>query len=114
MAAESVAPDAPIDGDTSCIPLAELLAEVEAERARVTAAEDIPAESDSAEDRPAPDAPAPQTDDAPAQDTEDDTAHDLPDALEVSPEEADAILRELFSEVPASDADGNDASESVQ
>ena len=114
MAAESVAPDAPIDGDTSCIPLAELLAEVEAERARVTAAEDIPAESDSAEDHPAPDALAPQTDDAPAQDTEDDTAHDLPDALEVSPEEADAILRELFSEVPASDADGNDASESVQ
>lgn len=93
---ESVAPDAPVEGDTACIPLAELLAEVEAERAAQNA--------DAAE----PDAQTAEDAEAePETDTEDDSDREaaaetdpaLPDEkMELTPEEAEAVLRDLFPE----------------
>lgn len=82
MKYESVAPDMPADDDTSCIPLAELLAEVEAERAQ---AEHAPASEDEILSAP--------TDAVKAeQETE------LPATSELTPEEAAEVLRDLFPE----------------
>ena len=72
----------PADDDTSCIPLAELLAEVEAERAQ---AEHAPASEDEILSAP--------TDAVKAeQETE------LPATSELTPEEAAEVLRDLFPE----------------
>ena len=69
---ESVAPNMPEDDDTACVPLAELLAEVEAERAAADTSEISPedAVTDAAENG----------------------------EIEMTPEEADAVLRDLFPE----------------
>ena len=77
---ESVAPNMPEDDDTACIPLAELLAEVEAERAAADTSEISPedAVTDAAENG----------------------------EIEMTPEEADAVLRDLF---PEEEFDGDEA-----
>lgn len=95
MRLESVAPDAPEEDDTACIPLAELLAEVEAERAAQNAgASDVTA-SDVREPDAAPD-------DNPVPESE----KPLPAEMELTPEEAAAVLRDLFPD-EAEDTAGN-------
>ena len=86
MQYESVAPDAPTEGDTACIPLAELLAEVEAERKAAEENSDHP-DPDSAED-------VGQNTDL----TGDTPGQDAAAAGEITPEEAEAVLRDLFPE----------------
>ncbi len=87
MQYESVAPDAPTEGDTACIPLAELLAEVEAERKAAEENSDYP-DPDSAEEVGQN---TDLTEDTPGQDA---AAADG----EITPEEAEAVLRDLFPE----------------
>ncbi len=76
---ESVSPDTSADDDTACIPLAELLAEVEAERAEEEQ-EALPAEEE------------PESESVP------ESEKVLPPAPELSPEEAAEVLRDLFPE----------------
>jgi hypothetical protein len=78
------APDAPVDGETACIPLAELLAEVEAERA-VQNADAAESETDIAGD-------------SDGEDTQKTDSTLSEQELELTPEEADAVLRDLFPE----------------
>jgi hypothetical protein len=86
MQYESVAPDAPTEGDTACIPLAELLAEVEAERKAAEENSDHP-DPDSAEK-------VGQNTDL----TGDTLGQDAAADGEITPEEAEAVLRDLFPE----------------
>jgi len=93
MKYESVAPGAPgspdasADGDTACIPLAELLAEVEAERAAAADAERASGtESDTVTDETDPSAGEAESEKV------------LPPTPELTPEEAAAVLRDLFPE----------------
>ena len=91
MKYESVAPGAPgspdasADGDTACIPLAELLAEVEAERA-ADAERASGTDSDTVTDETDPSA------------GETEAEKVLPPTPELTPEEAAAVLRDLFPE----------------
>ncbi len=89
---ESVSPDVSADDDTACIPLAELLAEVEAERA--------------AKERETEDAAVPVCEKA------------LPPTPDLTPEEAAEVLRDLFpddADLPEKAAeDGADADRDVQ
>lgn len=91
MKYESVAPgvlgspDASVDGDTACIPLAELLAEVEAERA-ADAERASGTESDTVTDETDPSAGEAEAEKV------------LPPTPELTPEEAAAVLRDLFPE----------------
>ena len=78
MKYESVAPDAPSDGDTACLPLEELLAEVEAERAKAAAEEESGEESEK--------------------DIVSESSRELPGETVLTPEEAAEVLRDLFPE----------------
>ena len=82
MKYESVAPDMPADDDTSCIPLAELLAEVEAERAQT---ENAPALAEASVTEPTAAGNA-------------EPQKELPPTSELTPEEAAEVLRDLFPE----------------
>ncbi|MBE6659135.1 MAG: hypothetical protein E7604_11935 [Ruminococcaceae bacterium] len=98
---ESVAPDAPEADDTACIPLAELLAEVEAERAAAETSADTPT-------------PTPGESEPPSE-----AERTIPPQQELTPEEASAVLRDLFpdeAEETAENAsdDASDATETVQ
>ena len=84
MKYESVAPDMPADDDTSCIPLAELLAEVEAERAQT---ENAPALAEASVTEPTAAGKA-------------EPQKELPPTSELTPEEAAEVLRDLFPEEP--------------
>ena len=98
MRFESVAPDAPTDGETACIPLEELLAEVEAERAALLS--EVPAETEPPHTE---EAAEPETDCVGAVlDKEtlvsEDAENSLTEETELTPEEAAAVLRDLFPE----------------
>ncbi|MBQ7982512.1 MAG: YfhO family protein [Clostridia bacterium] len=75
MLAESVTPDTD-DDSTACIPLSELLAQ----------------------DVPAADAPVQNAQDAPDEDAPSDVPPDAEDTDEITPEDAEAVLRDLFGE----------------
>ena len=93
MQYESVAPDAPTEGDTACIPLAELLAEVEAERSAAAVLSDN-AEADGQEQDDVQNSDL--TGDAQEEEPQEQCAPYAED--EITAEEAEAVLRDLFPE----------------